>query len=299
MTAAGTGVYYVPEYLARELGYFADEGLTIETEAPGGTWLAGQLSSGGAEIALGGVWRPLMYRGRLGAYLSFAQLTIRNPQVLVGRTPAERFQWTDLYGKSVIIPTGAPSPWMFMTALLGEAGVDNRRIKFIRDLQQQETTPLFRAGLGDYYLVMPPLSEELEAEGYHIVADMAATGGDVPWSVYYATPEVLNRPDQPAVQFARAIQRALEFVLTQDPQSMIEALRRHYPTTDPALLTRAIAGERRRGVWPKSIRISEPALQRWQRMMVDYGMIERVFPYGDVVDTRVADAVESGRPTGR
>jgi len=80
---SGAGVYYAPQYLALELGFFAGEGLQVERQVPGGARLVEYLSAGRADVALGGIWRPLMYRGRLEPLRAFAMLCTRNPQIAV------------------------------------------------------------------------------------------------------------------------------------------------------------------------------------------------------------------------
>lgn len=289
---SGSGVYYAPHYLALDLGFFAEEGLQAETKVPGGTWLVEYLSSGRADIALGGIWRPLMYRNRLETLMAFAMLCTRNPQVLMARTPSagEGFAWTDLHGKSVILPAGAPSPWVFLSGILRQSGVDLSRVLFIRDLQAEETTRLFRAGLGDFYLTMPPLSEELAQEGYPVAMTLAEAGGPVPWSVYYGTAEFLARPGRLADRFARAIQRALRWLLAWHTDRMPGPLQRYFPATDPRLLARSISLARQRGVWTDNVRIPQSDLLRWQETLVHCGLIERPIPYLEIVDPRPADA---------
>jgi NitT/TauT family transport system substrate-binding protein len=292
---SGSGVYYAPQYLALELGFFVKEGLQVETEVPGGARLVEYLSSGRADIALGGVWRPLMYRGRLETLAAFAMLCARTPQVLVARRPpqGDGFAWQDLVGTSVILPAGAPSPGMFLSSILRRSGVDPSSVRFIRDLQAEETTRLFRAGLGDFYLAMPPLSEDLADEGYHVAATLAEAGGPVPWSVYYSTPEFLAHPARLADRFVIAIQRALRWLLAWDPDDMPGPLQRYFPSTDPRCLARSIALTRLRDVWVDDVRIPEDDLMRWQDAMVQDGLIDRPIPYLEIVDPRPADAAKA------
>ena len=291
---SGVGVYYAPQYLALALGFFAEEGLQVEREVPGGGRLVEYLSAGRADVALGGIWRPLMYRGRLETLTAFAMLCTRNPQVLIARRPpqGDGFAWQELAGRTVILPAGAPSPGMFLSGILRRAGVDPAGVRFIRDLQEQETARLFRAGLGDFYLAMPPLSDELVAEGYHAAVTLAEAGGAVPWSVYYSAPAFLTHPARPAERFARAIRRALRWLLAWDPGDMPGPLQGYFPDTDARLLARSIALARQRGVWVDDVRIPEGDLLRWQETMAQYGMIERPLPYLEIVDPRPADAAE-------
>lgn len=292
---SGAGVYYAPQYLALELGFFADEGLQVETTVPGGARLVEYLSAGRADVALGGIWRPLMYRGRLETLTAFAMLCARNPQVLVARRPpqGDGFAWQDLVGRTVILPAGAPSPGMLLSSILRRAGVDASGVRFIRDLQEQETARLFRAGLGDFYLAMPPLVDELVAEGYHAAVTLAEAGGPVPWSVYYSAPEFLTHPAQPAARFARAIRRALCWLLAWDPGDMPGPLQGYLPGVDAWLLARSITLTRQRGVWIDDVRIPERDLLRWQEAMAQEGLIERPLPYREVVDPRPAEAAQA------
>ena len=293
---SGSGVYYAPQYLALELGFFAEEGLQVETEVPGGARLVEYLSSGRADVALGGIWRPLMYRSRLETLVAFAMLCARNPQVLVARNPpqGDGFAWQDLVGRSVILPAGAPSPGMFLSSILRRAGVDASGVRFVRDLQEQETVRLFRAGLGDFYLAMPPLAEELVAEGYHAAVTLAEAGGPVPWSVYYGTPEFLAHPARPAARFAKAIRRVLCWLLAWDPDDMPGPLQKYFPDTDARLLARSIALARQRGVWTGNVRIPECDLMRWQDVLVYDGLLDRPIPYLQIVDLRPAAAEQMG-----
>ena len=75
VSATAAGISYYPEHVARVLGFFEDEGLVVTTEAPGhGPWVTRAVLGGQADMALGGIWRPLMYRGRLDDFMSFALL---------------------------------------------------------------------------------------------------------------------------------------------------------------------------------------------------------------------------------
>jgi NitT/TauT family transport system substrate-binding protein len=296
VTASGAGAAYVPHYLAQRLGLYAAEGLEVQTDAPGGAMLAGNLASGAAEVALGGVWRPLMYLDRLETFRAFALLCIRNPQVLLARSPLERFEWSALRGTTVVLPAGAPSPGIFFAAALQAAGLAPEAVRVIREFQTEEAVRLFRAGLGDFLLVMPPLSERLARDGFPVATTLAAATGTVPWSVFYATPDFLDRADQPATRFARALQRALRWVAEHPPEDAARASAADFPGLDPDTLAGAIRRARDNGLWPAGIHIPQEPLDRWQRTLVAHGLYDRPVPYPRIVDSRPAEALE---PAGR
>ncbi|MBI4182487.1 MAG: ABC transporter substrate-binding protein [Proteobacteria bacterium] len=293
ISATGAGVSYYPEFLARELGYFADEDLEVVTEAPGhGPWVARALRERTAEVVLGGIWRPLMYRGRLDAFVAFAQLCVRCPTLVIGRRAAPNFRWADLIGRTVVVPDGSPTPNMAFVGILRRKGVDPEKVNIVEDFHADEALSLFRGGLGDFFLAGPPGSDALVAEGKgHVVADLAEAGGRLPWSVYYGLPEFVERKDNLAGRFARAIQRALDWLKGHDPDEAAGVYKRNFPRHKPELIAAAVRATRTRGIWPESVRMAEADLAAWQEMIVEYKLIEKPIPYAEVFDTRAADWV--------
>jgi len=291
VSASGTGAAYVPHYLAQRLGLYAAEGLEVRTEAPGGAWLARHLTSGAAEVALGGIWRPLMYLGRLHTFKAFALLCIRNPQVLIARAVTHRFDWTELRGRTVILPAGAPSPGIFLSAALRGEDIEREAVRILAELEVAEALALFRAGLGDFFLAMPPLSEVLVEEGFQVAATLAEIGGSVPWSVFYACPELLERTT--ATRFARGLAAGLRWVSQHAPEEAAAACAADFPGIAVETLAGSIRRARLSGLWPPGVRIPEEPLLRWQRTLARSGMIDRPVPYAEVVDSRPADAVEA------
>jgi NitT/TauT family transport system substrate-binding protein len=291
VAATGAGVAYYPAFVAQEFGYFADEGLEVETTVPGlGPWVARALASGEADVALGGIWRPLMYRGRLTTLYAFAQLCDRCPFVLLSRHRVERFTWKDLVGRTVLVPDGAPSPWIMLQGVLRLAGVDQAEIRFIQQLGSEEMIELFGHGLGDYLVAAPPTSEVLVEAGVGQCAVMLSeAGGLIPWSVYYSAPAFLARGDEAAGRFARAIQRGLGWTLAHDPSEAEAVAKVHFPNIATELVLRAVRAARKTGVWTDTARVSREGLSRWQQMLVHAGLITAPVPYDDIVDSHAAD----------
>ncbi|MBI4182926.1 MAG: ABC transporter substrate-binding protein [Proteobacteria bacterium] len=289
--AATSGVYYYPAYVAHDLGCFADEGLEVALEAPGhGPWGARALLAGAADIALGGMWRPLMYRGRIADFSVFAQLCARCPAFILGRRPMPDFAWSDLVGKRVIVPDGAPTPLLAILGILRRRGVDPKTVNFIQDFLAEEARELFLNGLGDFCVAFPPVAEALVERGAgHVVADLAGAAGRLPWSVYFATPAFLDRPGNPAGRFTRAILRALRWTLGHEAGEVPATLARHFPGSRPDLAAAAVRACRARGVWVDGVHVAKPDLDLWQEMIIEGHLMDRPVPHGDIFDPRPAD----------
>jgi NitT/TauT family transport system substrate-binding protein len=298
VTPSAPAPNYAPGYLAEDLGFFAQEGLKVDStivSGPGSSWLSDNLIDGLADIALGGVWIPLAYRDRIADLDPFALVCSRNPQVLIGRAPVENFTWDHAYGLTVLLPLSSTSQWLYLEGCLRDAGYDPTRITFVRDLEEQAMSRLWRAGLGDFILVFPPLSEDLESEGFHAVTTLAEDFGAVPWSVYYATPEFIRNNGEAVSAFARGIQRSFDWLHSHTPQDIAYALHRRFPAMPHDRLTRSISRILANDVWPATVEIEESSYMRYQKMICDYGLTPEVKDFDEVVTPRIARELAIGQ----
>lgn len=295
ITPSAPAPNYAPAYLAEDLGFFADEELSVVSDinaGPGSSWLADNVIDGVADIALGGIWIPLSYSGRIAHLEAFALVCARNPQVLIARNPAPGFDWHSAYGAKVLMPMSSTSQWLYLEGALKERGYEPSAITFIRDLDESTILRLWRGGLGDFFLATPPLAEALTDEGYAVATTLAESFGDVPWSVYYTSPSYIDKADSPVGDFARGLQRALRWLHNHSSEDVARVLHARFPAVPQQRLECAIEGLRRRGVWPDSIEIPPDSYMRYQRMIADYGLIERMQPFERMVASRVAERLE-------
>lgn len=294
VTPSGPAPNYAPAYLADDLGFFKDENLEVDTSisaGPGSSWLADNLLMGKADIALGGIWIPLAYKNNLGNFPIFAMVCNRNPQVIMARQPLESFSWKDVYHKKFLLSMSSTSQWMFLEGLMKEARVDSSLITFVRDLDKSTTMQLWLSGFADFYLVRSSEAEILEDKGYHIAATLGKIGGPVPWSVYYAVPEFINRSDKPVTRFARAIQNSLDWIHSHEPGDISNVIQHRFPDTTLSILTRSIKRLHCDNMWAESIKIPEKSFNRYQGMIANYGLINQPFKISEVVNVNIAEEI--------
>lgn len=279
LTESGPSLKYAALDVAEDLGYLEDEAITIRTDipdGPGGSWLVENLIDDSADIALGGIWMPLMYRqSGLGAFTPFAALCHRNAALILGRLDSGKpFEWSDLFGKRVLLSMSATSQWMFLEGLLQEQGIDTHKIKFVRDLHGRTTTSLWRAGYGDFYFVDPLDGETLIDEGAVIAGEMAALGGAVPWSIVYAKDETIERSDRLVQRFARALEKGQAWLHDTAPAEVSQLLARRFTSSSREHIERVVIRLIASGVWQKDMRISALAVARYEEMMISYGLFD-------------------------
>src|SRR5690625_1797817 len=91
-------VFYTPQYVAIEKGFFADEGLNVELQTTwGGDKTMTALLAEHADIALVGSETSIyVYAQEASDYvINFAQLTQTDGTFLVAKSPHDNFSWED------------------------------------------------------------------------------------------------------------------------------------------------------------------------------------------------------------
>jgi NitT/TauT family transport system substrate-binding protein len=285
---------YAPHHVAEKLGLFTDRELEVVTDynsGPGGSWLADVLAEGGADIARGGIWIPMMYRHHLEDVRAFAELCSRNVQVILRREHEGKFNVTDLHGSTLLLPAAATSQWMFFQGVLRERGVDLGRVRFVRDLDVKTTTRLWRAGFADYYLASAPLADALIVEGFDAAADMASLGGAVPWSVYYSAPSILGTHGDQLRRFTAALSEGAVWINAQSATEVVDLIASDFTTWPKEILRESVHRMQLAGLWPTINRVAREPLMRYQRMMLAYGLVGEPLAYEEIVAPNAADPI--------
>ena len=104
-TEVAHSIFYAPQYVAIEKGYFKEEGIDLNLVTGfGADKVMAAVLSGDAEIGFMGS-ESSIYAYQQGAndkVVNFAQLTQRAGNFLVSREKMPEFQWEDLKGKEIL-----------------------------------------------------------------------------------------------------------------------------------------------------------------------------------------------------
>ncbi|KAA0082475.1 ABC transporter substrate-binding protein [Mycolicibacterium sp. P9-64] len=295
ISATAHGLNYLPQYYADHLGLFADRGLAVTATAKDPwTGVLDDLDSRAADVALGGLWVPAMYAGTPRKLSVFAQVNHQFPKALVTRTPHPDFTWSDLIGKTVLAPgIGGSAPYAFTAGLVRESGVDPASITWLRDLSTPMYVELFEAGLGDAIVLDHTNAEAMQhRETGVIVSDYTRTGGLGPNSVYYCRTDRLEELSERLVAFTSALAESMQLLKSVGVDDVQPLLAEHWPTMPQAVLGSACTRMLNSQTWD-TVRIDQPATERWMRILFEESMVRSIPAFGDVVDTGIVDAVES------
>ena len=292
LTATGYNLNYLPEYIALRHGFFREQGLDLTVNIPV-PWdgVLDALADGSADMCLGGIWVPTMYRDRVQHYTVFAQIANRCPLAILRRKTGDRsrsFKIEDVAGKTVLLKSGGgAAAGFFFKMLLRENGVDARAVDYVQDLDGKMLGDLFQGGMGDFFvtdylsaLTMTTKNAEVE------IALEAVTQGEVPWSVYYAqtskvSPELLDKQRR----FCVALGKGIEWVMAHDAEEteFMKELEELFPDVPIEAAIKVTNRFRKEGMWTGTV-IPHTAFDRWQKGLTDARLIKDPMVYQDLVD---------------
>ncbi|KIW94569.1 uncharacterized protein Z519_04545 [Cladophialophora bantiana CBS 173.52] len=295
LTATGYNLNYLPEYIALRHGFFREQGLDVRVKIPT-PWdgVLDALADGTADMALGGIWVPSMYRDRSQHYTVFAQIANRCPLALLRRGHGDGFKLADMVGSTVLMKSGGgASVGLFFKMLLRENGIDPKSLDYIQDLDGVMLGNLFQGGMGDYFITdnLSALAMAEHNPGVSIAMEMVSQG-DIPWSVYYRE----TAPLTPAIfdtqkRFYVALVKGIDWVLRHDAESFRGELAELFPTVPIDVVVRVTNLFRRNGMWT-STSVSRAGFDRWQQGLADARLVKEPFAYEAIVNDEVAAAAQ-------
>ena len=300
LTATGYNLNYLPEYIASRHGFFRELELDVTVNIPS-PWdgVLDALADNTADMALGGIWVPSMYRDRVEHYTVFAQIANRCPLAILRRGHSEGFKLTDLAKSTVLMKSvGGASVGLFFKMLLRENGIDPRAVDYIQDLDGKMLGDLFQGGMGDYFVTDNLSALAIAARNPNVsIAMEMVSQGDIPWSVYYRetatiTPEILDKQRR----FCIALQKGIDWVLEHDAESFRDELAELFPKVPVDVAISVTNDFRREGMWT-STSVSRSGFDRWQLGLADARLVEEPLAYEAIVDDGPASASRNATQT--
>ncbi|KAF2802411.1 uncharacterized protein BDZ99DRAFT_512475 [Mytilinidion resinicola] len=306
LTATGYNLNYLPEYIALRHGFFREQGLEVTVTIPT-PWdgVLDALENGTADMALGGIWVPSMYRDRVQNYPVFAQIANRCPLAILKHGPPEgfgsqlecsyaRFKLADMAGKTVLMKSGGgASVGLFFKMLLRENGIDARSVDYIQDLDGVMLGNLFQGGMGDYFVTDNLSALAMAARNPKVsIAMQTVTEGDIPWSVYYRETATINAEVLDAQRrFCIALEKGIAWVLQHDAEKFRDELAELFPAVPVDVAVSVTNAFRHDGMWT-STSVSRNGFERWQLGLRDARLVEEPIAYDDIVNDGPAAAAQ-------
>lgn len=286
-------VFYAPQYVALNLGFFEEEGLSIELfNGQGADKVMTAVLSGQVDIGFAGPEAAIYVynQGKEDYAMVFAQLTKRDGSFLVGRKPEPKFKWSNLRGKEIIGGRKGGVPEMTLEYVLKKNGLTpGKDVSVDTSIQFALMGGAFLGGKGDYVTLFEPVASLLEREGKgFIVASVGKESGEIPYTAYFAKKAYLQKNSATVQKFTNAIYKGQLWVARHSPEEIAKVIRPSFPDTDEELLTMVARRYKEQDTWKKDPILKRNDLNRLQYVMKLANELKQEAPYGKIVTTTYA-----------
>lgn len=286
-------VFYAPMYLAESLGYFEDEGITIElTNGGGADNVMASVLSGDADIGFCGPEAALyvLIGGSSDVPTVFGQLTKRDGSFLVSRKAEPDFKWEDLKGKEILAGRKGGVPAMTFEYILTQNGLkDGTDLTLNYDVAFNLMTSAFEAGTADYCTMFDPVAYEYEAAGKgYVVASVGEASGEVPYTCYIAKNSWLEKNEDKAEGFLRAVTKAVKYINENTPETIAPHLVSYFEGTSEQSLAASVKRYRDIDAWRTELTMTEESFNRLQDIIDNAGELSRRAKMNELVNNGYA-----------
>lgn len=274
-------LFYAPQYIAINNGYFEEEGLKVKViTTPGADKTMAALLSKEAQIGLMGPEASIyVYNGGESNYaINFAQLTHKDGSFLLAREENPSFKWTDLKGKTIIGGRKGGMPEMTLEYVLKKAGLqigqndENAEVNIRTDVNFDVMAGVFTAGQSDYVTLFEPSASQVERNGIgHIVASIGESSGEVPYTCYCATKKYVEQNENILVSFNKAIKKGIHYLLNSEMSDVVKSLKPSFTSSDEIEIINVINNYLSIDVWNEDLTLKEESYNRLIDIMLMAG----------------------------
>lgn len=283
-------IFYAPQYVAMELGYFEDEGIDLElTTGFGADKTATAVISGDADIAFMGPEATIYQynEGNENYLVNFAQLTQRAGNFVVSRTKDDDFRWEDLIGKEVIGGRPGGMPEMVFEYVLKKHGIDPQKdINLVQNIDFANTSGAFVGGAGDYTVEFEPSATLIEEEGAgYVVASVGTESGYVPYTAYSTTKKFLAKNKELLQSFTKAIEKGQKYVEEHTAAEVAKVIAPQFKETDEKTIEKIIDRYAQQDSYKTNTYFEEDSFTLIQDILEEAGELSQRVPYEELVTT--------------
>ena len=290
-------IFYAPQYVAIEEGYFEEEGLDLTLVTGfGADKVMAAVLSGDAEIGFMGA-EASVYAFQEGAndpVVNFAQLTQRAGNFLVAREEMPDFKWEDLKGKNVLGGRKGGMPEMVFEYILKQQGIDPEKdLKINQTIDFGSTAAAFSGGLGDFSVEFEPSATALEKEGAgYVVASLGVDSGYVPYTSYCAKSSYMKENPEVMQKFTNALQKGMDYVQNHTPEEIAEVIAPQFSETDLETITTIVKRYHEQDTWKENLIFEQESFGLLQDILEDAGELNQRVKYENLVTTEYAEKAE-------
>lgn len=281
-------IFYAPQYLAINNGYFEEEGLKINLILTSGAdAVMSAVLSGDADIGFSGTEATIyVYNGGEKDYIkTFAGLTQKDGSFLVSRKKYDNFTLKDLKGKTIIGGRIGGMPEMTFEWALRQNNIDPKKdVNIDTSIAFSAMEGAFIGGTGDFVTLFEPNALSVEKNGYgYVVAYIGELGGNVPYTAYNARTSYIENNKDIIKKFTKAINKGLEFVKNNSEEKIAKCIIDFFPDTSMNDLIKIVKRYKDGNAWKENITINEEEFKHIQDIMKASNELDNYVEYNKLI----------------
>ena len=287
-------IFYAPQYVAIEEGYFKDEGLDLTLVTGfGADKTMTAVISGEADIGFMGAEASIYayQEGATDPVVNFAQLTQRAGNFLVAREEMSDFKWEDLKGKKVLGGRKGGMPEMVFEYILKQNGLDPQKdLSIDQSIDFGATAAAFTGdNSADFTVEFEPSATAREKQGAgYVVASLGVDSGYVPYTSYSAKTSYMEKNPDIMQKFTNALQKGMDYVQKHTPEEIARVIEPQFPETDLDTITAIVKRYYDQDTWKENLVFGQEGFELLQDILEDAGELKERTPYEELVNTEFA-----------
>ena len=286
-------VFYAPQYVAINNGYFEEKGIDIElSTGQGADAVMTSVLSNQCEIGFAGPEASIYVynEGKEDYCQVFAQMTKKDGSFLIARNDTDNFSWQDLKGKTVIPGRKGGVPYMTLEYVLRKNGIDPQKDLTLDDsIKFDLMAGAFASGDADYVTLFEPTASltQKQNKGY-IVASVGEAAGEIPYTAYFAKKSYIEDNEDIIRDFTKAIYKGEQWVKEHSSSEIAEVITDFFPDTDTELLATVIQNYKDIDAWNDTPVLKQESFERLEEVMMMAGELEEKVSYNEIVNNKYA-----------
>ena len=289
MNEVTRSVFYAPQYVAINNGYFKDYGIDIELmTGQGADAVMTSVLSGEAQIGFAGPEASIYVynEGKEDYTQVFAQLTKRDGSFLVSKDKLSDFKWEYLKGKTIIPGRKGGVPYMTLEYVIKQHGLNPKTdLKLDDSIKFDLMASAFTSGTADYVTLFEPTASNIQKLGKgYIVASVGKEAGEIPYTAYFAKKSYIEKNNKLVKNFTQAIYEGEKWVSEHTAEEIADVIIDFFPGTEKELIKTAVQSYKDIDAWNKTPELKEESFNRLQEVMTLAGELQNKAPYDKIVN---------------
>lgn len=289
-------VFYAPQYVAINLGFFEEEGIDIELiNSQGADKVMTAVLSNQVDIGFAGPEASIYVynEGKEDYTQIFAQITQKDGSFLVAREKIDNFKWSDLKGKHILPGRKGGVPYMTLQYVIEKNGLNiETDLNFDNTISYDAMNSAFASGTGDFVTIFEPTATVFEKEGKgYIVASIGEESGEIPYTAYFAKKSFIENNPELIQKFVNAIYKGQQWVENHTASEIAEVLSVSFPEVDLTVLETVITRYKEIDAWKTTPSMTEESFHKLQEVMINAGELTQTVSFDKLINNSFAENI--------